>query len=98
MIAGSAFGADATQKFLILRNIRAKRSVYTSAIMYRMGWTDQRMDDFAAHVDRRFDGIDKRLDRFEDRFDGLQRTLMLTGGGIIATLIAAIVSVLLTQL
>ncbi len=67
--------------------------------MYRMtNWTDERMDDFAKHVDQRFDAIDKRLDRFESRFDGLQRTLMLTGGGIIATLIAGIVSVLVTQL
>ena len=66
--------------------------------MYRMGWTDERMDDFAAHVDQRFNGVDKRLDRLEDRFDGLQRTLMVTGGGIIATLIAGFVSVLLTRL
>jgi DNA anti-recombination protein RmuC len=66
--------------------------------MYRMAWTDERMDDFAAHVDQRFDAVDKRLDRLEDRFDGLQRTLIVTGGGIIATLIAGIVSVLLTQL
>jgi DNA anti-recombination protein RmuC len=87
--------------------------------MYRMTWTDERMDDFAKHtdqrfdavdrrfdavdrrfdtMDQRFDSVDKRLDRFEDRFDSLQRTLMLTGGGIIATLIAGIVSVLVTQL
>jgi hypothetical protein len=32
------------------------------------------------------------------RFDGLQRTLIITGGGIIATLIVGIVSILLTQL
>jgi DNA anti-recombination protein RmuC len=66
--------------------------------MYRMGWTDERMDDFAAHVGQRFNAVDKRLDRLEDRFDGLQRTLIVTGGGIIATLIAGFVSVLLTQL
>ena len=66
--------------------------------MYRMGWTDERMDDFAAHVDQRFNAVDKRLDRLEDRFDGLQRTLIVTGGGVIATLIAGFVSVLLTQL
>jgi hypothetical protein len=31
-------------------------------------------------------------------FDALQRKLMLTGGGIVATLIAGIVSVVVTQL
>jgi len=66
--------------------------------MYRMGWTDERMDDFRDGVERRFDAVDRRLDRLDDRFDSLQRTLILTGGGIIATLIAGIVSVLVTQL
>jgi DNA anti-recombination protein RmuC len=65
--------------------------------MYRMGWTDERMDEFARHTDQRFDAIDKRLDRLDDRFDGLQRTLLLTGGGIIATLIAGIISLVVTQ-
>lgn len=80
-------------------------SVYDSAIMYRMAWTEERMDDFRDDVGRRFDdvgrrfdAVDRRLDRLDDRFDALQRTLLLTGGGIIATLIAGIVSVLVTQL
>lgn len=63
-----------------------------------MGWTDERMDEFARHTDQRFDAIDKRLDRLDDRFDGLQRTLLLTGGGIIATLIAGIISLVVTQM
>ena len=66
--------------------------------MYRMGWTDERMDEFARHTDRRFDAIDNRLDRLDDRFDALQRTLLLTGGGIIATLIAGIFGLIATQL
>jgi len=92
-------------KIYIPRNTRAISSVYDSAIMYRMDWTDERMDDFRADVDRRFDevyrrfdAVDRRLDRLGDRFDALQRTLLLTGGGIVATLIAGIVSVLVTQL
>ncbi len=85
-------------KIYIQRTIRARFSVYASAIMYRMTWTDERMDDFAKHVDQRFDVVERHLDRLDDRFDGLQRTLILTGGGIIATLIAGIVSVLATQL
>jgi hypothetical protein len=100
-----------------------KRSVYASGIMYRMGWTDERMDDFAKHVDKQFDRVDQRFDHvdqrfaqvdqrfdrlegevrelradFNCRFEGLQRTLLLTGGGIIATLIAGIVSLVATQL
>jgi hypothetical protein len=73
--------------------------------MYRMDWTDERMDDFRDDVNRRFDevgrrfdGMDRRLDRLDDRFDALHRTLILTGGGIIATLVAGIVSVVMTQL
>jgi DNA anti-recombination protein RmuC len=31
----------------------------------RESWTDGRLDDFAAHVDKRFDAVDKRFDRVE---------------------------------
>jgi hypothetical protein len=83
--------------------------------MYRMGWTDDRMDDFAKHTDQRFDAVDRRFDKFEtdvnrrfdsvesrlgrldDRFVALQRTLLVTSGSIIATLIAGIVSLVVTQ-
>jgi hypothetical protein len=69
----------------------------------RESWTDERLDDFRDEVSRRFDEardetnrrfdvVDRRLDRLDDRFEKLQRTLLLTGGGIIATLIAAIVT------
>lgn len=43
--------------------------------MYRMreSWTDERMDDFAKHVDQRFDAVDRRFDdvgrRMKDGFD-----------------------------
>lgn len=62
--------------------------------MYRMTWTDERMDDFAKHTDQRFDAIDGRLDRLEDRFAALQRTLILTSG----TTIAALIGLIATQL
>lgn len=63
---------------------------------------------FAA-VDRRFDAVDKRFDavenkmqagfeRLDAKMDALQRTLMQTGGGIIATLVAGIVTALIAQL
>ena len=77
--------------------------------MYRVNWTDDRLQERFDSIDRRFDEVDKRFDKVEGelkwlgakmdtKFDGLQRTLMLTGGGIIATLIAGIVSVVATQL
>jgi len=97
--------------------------------MYRMAWTDERMDDFAKHTDQRFDAVDKRFDavdkrfdavdrrfdkfetdvsrrfdsvegrlgRLDDRFASLQRTLLVMSGGVIATLIAGIVSLVVTQ-
>jgi hypothetical protein len=47
--------------------------------MHRMGWTDERMDDFARHTDQRFDAVDRRLDDFarqtDQRFDAVDRRL-----------------------
>jgi hypothetical protein len=56
--------------------------------MYQMreSWTDARLDDFAAHVDQRFDAVDKRFDRVEGelhalrsdmdrRFDAMQKQM-----------------------
>jgi hypothetical protein len=39
--------------------------------MYRMSdsWTDERLDDFAKHVDQRFDAVDRRFDDVSKRFD-----------------------------
>jgi hypothetical protein len=51
--------------------------------MYRMGWSDERLDDFAKHVDERFDRLELDVrdprDDVNSRFEGLQRTLLLTG-------------------
>jgi hypothetical protein len=41
--------------------------------MYRMAWTDERMDDFAKHTDQRFDEVDRRLDGVDKRLDRLER-------------------------
>jgi uncharacterized protein YPO0396 len=35
----------------------------------RQSWTDDRLDDFAANVDRRFDEVDRRISDFEQRVD-----------------------------
>ena len=71
-------------------------SVYDAVIMYRMreSWTDERMDDFARHVDERFDRVDADIRELRKdmttKFDGLQRTLLLGNLGIIAALIGVI--------
>lgn len=74
----------------------------------RKTWTDERLDDFAAHTDRRFDAVDRRFDALEQRFDrvderfdqidarfeAMQR-LMVQSGSII---IAALIGLIATQL
>lgn len=71
----------------------------------RESWTDKRLDDFAAHVDQRFDAVDRRLDgverrvedgfaRVDSRFDALQRTMLQTN----AVIIAALIGLIATQL
>ncbi len=64
-----------------------------------------RVDERFRQVDERFKQVDHRFDRVEADvreirigmkagFDGLNRTLMLVGGGIIAALTAALVTAL----
>jgi hypothetical protein len=71
----------------------------------RQSWTDDRLDDFRGEVNRRFDKVDGELkwldSKLDSKIDGLQRTIMLIGGGIVAALlgvIGTIVSVAVTQL
>lgn len=78
----------------------------------RESWTDERLDDFAKHVDRRFDQVDRRfeevdkrfdrvdheLHRVNDRLDGLHRILLQMAGATIATLIAGFAGLIATQL
>jgi tetrahydromethanopterin S-methyltransferase subunit G len=65
--------------------------------MYRMDWTDDRLQERFDSIDRRFDEVDRRLDvmhydfrEMSQRFESLNRTLLQIGGGIIAALIALI--------
>lgn len=74
----------------------------------RESWTDERLDDFAGHVDQRFDAVDKRFDRVEaelkrvnDRLDGLQRTMVHGFAAMTAAIVAsnaALVGLIATQL
>jgi len=72
--------------------------------MYRMDWTDDRLQERFDSIDRRFEQVDRRFDkvdhelvRINSRMDDLMRILIVTCGGIIATLIAGIVSFIVTQ-
>lgn len=72
--------------------------------MYRMDWTDDRLQERFDSIDRRFDEVDRRFERVDKRFDkvdhelgrinsrmdGLMRAMFLTGGGIIAALLGVI--------
>ena len=64
----------------------------------REKWTDERLDDLTAKVDKGFldlkaemkegfEQVDKRFDRMEDRFDSLNRTLI---GAAVALAVAFI--------
>jgi len=68
------------------------------AVGRRFDEVDRCFDKVEGHVNQRFDEVDKRLDRLGDQFAALQRTLLLACGGIIATLIAGLISLTLTQL
>lgn len=39
----------------------------------RNSWTDDRLDDFAKHVDHRFDQVDRRFDQVDRRLDEVDR-------------------------
>lgn len=41
----------------------------------RKSWTDERLDDFAAHTDQRFDAVDLRFDAVDRRFDRVDKDL-----------------------
>ena len=71
----------------------------------RAAWTDERLDRRFDRIDERFDRIDERFDRVElrfdrmdERFDGLYRTLILVGGGMIASILVGTAGIAATQL
>jgi tetrahydromethanopterin S-methyltransferase subunit G len=56
----------------------------------RFDKVDKRFDKVEAETNRRFDEVGGHLQRIDSKMDGMQRTIMLTGGGIIAALIGVI--------
>jgi DNA anti-recombination protein RmuC len=69
----------------------------------RIDESAERMEAIATRLNTRIDEsardlrleFNTRFDRLESRFDRMQQTIILTGGGIVATLIAACVAALL---
>ena len=57
-----------TEDFDFARHPRAS-FVYDSATMYRMDWTDDRLQERFDSIDRRFDEVDRRLDQVDLRFE-----------------------------
>jgi hypothetical protein len=61
-------------------------------------WTDDRLDDFRSDVGRRFDRVDHSLDRMDQRIDGLHRTILTVGGGMMASVLIGAAGIAATQL
>jgi len=67
----------------------------------RESWTDDRLDDFRADVNRRFNKVDQRfnkvdseLHRVNDRLDSMQKTMVQSS----VVTIAALIGLIATQL
>lgn len=69
--------------------------------MYRMDWTDDRLQERFDSIDRRFDEVNRRFDRVDNdvsrlrdkmntRFDTLQRIMLQAGVGVIVGLLGLI--------
>jgi len=64
----------------------------------RFDEVNEGFDKVNAKMDRRFGEVNGEIKRLDSKMDALQHTMMLTGGGIIATLIAGIISLVVTQI
>jgi hypothetical protein len=63
--------------------------------MLRRRWTDDRLDDFARHVDGRFDAVDQRFDRVEGDLKGLRQLVYYLWGSMLVGFMVVIATVLL---
>ena len=66
----------------------------------RDSWTDERLDDFRDEVYRRFDKVDRELNRINDRLDTLHKILIyavLTLGSSTIAGWAAVVAFVITR-
>jgi hypothetical protein len=68
-----SFGTNAGEKISILRATRAHLSVYDSASMYRMDWTDGRLQERFDSIDHRFDEVGRHFDEVDRRFEHVDK-------------------------
>lgn len=61
-------------------------------------WTDERLDDLSRHVENGFDRLDADMRYLGSRIDGLERTVIQIGAGVIVTMLVGFASVLAAQL
>lgn len=68
-----------------------KHFVYSAIIMEAMreAWTDERMDDLVARVDRGFAQTDAWMDRFNAQMDKFERLLLATFLTTLASVLTA---------
>jgi hypothetical protein len=68
----------------------------------RATWTDERLDDLARRVDDGFSRLDEDMRSLRTevtaRIDGLQRTMLQLGGGLIAAYLVGFGGLIATQL
>ena len=60
----------------------------------RESWTDERLDDFAKHMDTRFNALERHMDA---RFDAVMR-MMQIGFTLVGVILAALIGLIATQL
>jgi hypothetical protein len=75
----------------------------------RESWTDQRLDDFAANTNRRFDALECRMENGFARLDSdirelraetsaFHRMILQLGGGMIVTFAVGFAGLIIAQL
>lgn len=67
----------------------------------RQTWTDERLDDLSRRVDAGFARVDGELRALNSRIDGLQRTMVQIGAGMIIAqtgLMATVLGLVFTKL
>ena len=85
-------------------------------VMAREKWTDERLDDLATGIDKRFDRVDadirelrldingvradmkKGFERVDDRFDSMQRTIVIGFVTLFASIVASVIGAVLAAL
>jgi len=67
------------------------------AVMAREGWTDERLDDLNARVDRLEQRVDAGFTEMRTQFAAQNRMLIQLFGGMFATMLIGFLGVIVTQ-